>query len=295
MSIRLEIENLCSALPDTLALLKKAAEAALMQEGISKTVCVHLLLTDDDGIRAYNRDYRGLDKATDVLSFPSLPYTPAQTCSARPEWLEEEYDIDLDACFLGDIVISMPHVKAQAKEYGHSEARETAYLMTHAMFHLMGYDHIQEEDRVQMRKMEEAAIRRFLPTPEEDEMLERARQAMRHSYSPYSGYPVGACVKCSDGTFYTGCNVENAAFGAGICAERTAIFKAVSEGKRSFEAIAIASRTSAPWPCGICRQVMNEFSPDMRVLVTWDGGMDAATLKDLLPHGFGPGELEKHA
>ncbi len=293
MSVRLDIENLCSAGQGALSLLKKAAEAALLTEGVQKEVYVHLLLTDDDGIRAYNREYRGLDRATDVLSFPSVPYNPGVLCSAHPEWLDEEYDIEAGACFLGDIIISMPHVLAQAKEYGHSEARETAYLMTHAMFHLMGYDHIKEEDRQQMRKMEEEAIARFLPTPEEEKMLEMAREAMTFSYSPYSGYPVGACVKCSDGTFYTGCNIENASFGAVICAERTAIFKAVSEGKRSFEAIAIASHTSAPWPCGICRQVMNEFSPKMRVLVTWDGGVDAAPLSALLPHGFGPADLTK--
>ena len=94
-------------------------------------------------------------------------------------------------------------------------------------------------------------------------------------------------------TLYTGCNVENASFGATNCAERTAIFKAVSEGRRSFESIAIAAGPSAPWPCGICRQVMNEFSPGMRVMVTWDGGYDAMPLSDLLPHGFGPESLDK--
>ncbi len=291
MSVFLEIEEVCPAGANTLSLLKRAAEAALAREGVEKKVYVHVLLTDDEGIRTYNARFRGLDRATDVLSFPAVPYTPECTCACHPEWLDEEYDVEYDACFLGDILISIPHMAAQAREYGHSEARETAYLMTHAMFHLMGYDHIEKEDQIRMRRMEEESIRRFLPGPEEEKMLEMAREAMKQSYSPYSHYAVGACVKCSDGTLYTGCNIENASFGATNCAERTAIFKAVSEGKRSFESIAIASGPSAPWPCGICRQVMNEFSPGMLVMVTWDGGFDSAPLAALLPHGFGPKDL----
>ena len=293
MSVHLEIDNAYPAGEETLALIRNAAEAALAREGVDRSVSVHVLLTGDEGIRACNAQYRGIDRATDVLSFPSVPYRPDCTCSARPDWLDEEYDVESGACFLGDIVISIPHVRSQAAEYGHSEARETAYLMTHAMFHLMGYDHIKEEDRIRMRKMEEEAISRFLPGPEEEKMLAMAREAMKQSYSPYSNFPVGACLKCADGTYYTGCNIENASFGATNCAERTAIFKAVSEGKRSFESIAIASAASAPsWPCGICRQVMNEFAPDMRVLVTWNGGTASASLRELLPHGFGPEDLK---
>ena len=77
-----------------------------------------------------------------------------------------------------------------------------------------------------------------------------------------------------------------------MCAERTALFKAVSEGVREFTAIAIASRGSAPFPCGACRQSLNEFAPDLRVLVTWDGNVRETTLRALLPEGFGPASLE---
>ena len=100
---------------------------------------------------------------------------------------------------------------------------------------------------------------------------------------------------------FQGCNIENASFGLTNCAERTAMFKAVSEGAREFTAIAIASRDAAPWPCGACRQVLNEFAPNIRVLVTWQGGpgnaarhqggTESATLPELLPHGFGPQQL----
>ena len=126
-----------------------------------------------------------------------------------------------------------------------------------------------------------------------DEMLiQKAIDMLEFSYAPYSGYPVGAALLGTDGKVYTGCNVENAAYGNTLCAERTALCKAVSEGAREFVAIAIAARGSAPFPCGACRQSLYEFAPDLRVLVTWgEGEVDKTTLPALLPHGFGPKDL----
>ena len=127
-----------------------------------------------------------------------------------------------------------------------------------------------------------------------DEMLlQKAIDMLEFSYAPYSGYPVGAALLGADGKVYTGCNVENAAYGNTLCAERTALCKAVSEGMRSFTAIAIASRGSAPFPCGACRQSLYEFAPNLRVMVTWDGNVREAILSDLLPEGFGPSSLNK--
>ena len=126
-------------------------------------------------------------------------------------------------------------------------------------------------------------------TPEK--LVSMALDAMQHAYAPYSGYKVGAALLCKDGSVVCGANIENAAYGPSNCAERTAMFKAVSEGAREFTAIAIASRDAAPWPCGACRQVLNEFAPNIRVLVTWQGGTESATLPELLPHGFGPQQL----
>ena len=127
-----------------------------------------------------------------------------------------------------------------------------------------------------------------------DEMLlETARQMMNRAYVPYSGYRVGAALLAQDGTVYTGCNGENAAYGNTLCAERTALCKAVSEGARRFTAIAIAASGSAPFPCGACRQSLYEFAPELRVLVTWDGNVRGARLCDLLPEGFGPVSLGK--
>ena len=132
----------------------------------------------------------------------------------------------------------------------------------------------------------------------DEELLELARRAMRAAYAPYSRYPVGACLLAEDGRVFTGCNVENASYGATICAERSAVAKAVSEGASRFTAIAVAALDSAPYPCGVCRQVLNEFSPCMRVLLTWrnDGNGGSAqtartTLDALLPNSFGPKNL----
>ena len=130
---------------------------------------------------------------------------------------------------------------------------------------------------------------------QDERLLALAREAMRAAYAPYSRYAVGACLLAEDGRVFTGCNVESASFGATICAERTALVKAVSEGARRFTAIAVAANASAPYPCGICRQMLAEFSPDMRVLVTWEGGSDETTLRALLPHHFGPESLEEQA
>jgi len=127
----------------------------------------------------------------------------------------------------------------------------------------------------------------------DEKLLEMAVEMLNYSYVPYSHYPVGAALLGRDGKVYTGCNVENAAYGNTLCAERTALCKAISEGAREFEAIAIAAKSSAPFPCGACRQSLYEFAPGLRVLVTWDGNVREAKLSDLLPEGFGPSSLNK--
>ena len=127
------------------------------------------------------------------------------------------------------------------------------------------------------------------------ELVDRAFAMHKFSYVQYSKFPVGAALLCADGTVFTGCNVENAAFGSTICAERTALLKAVSEGHREdWAAIAIAGRgEDYCWPCGACRQMLYEFAPSLRVLAArGDGAFQTASLAELLPHGFGPKNLE---
>ena len=123
------------------------------------------------------------------------------------------------------------------------------------------------------------------------EELKAAALSMRErAYCPYSHFAVGAALECADGTVFTGCNIENAAYSPGICAERTAVAKAVSEGHTDFVRIAIAGR-SADFcvPCGVCRQVLREFAPDIEVIcLNGKGEEKVFTLSELLPHSFGP-------
>lgn len=121
----------------------------------------------------------------------------------------------------------------------------------------------------------------------EEQLIKMAREAAQSAYAPYSHYKVGAAVLTKKGTVYTGCNVENASYGASNCAERTAIFKAVSEGETEFTKIAvIATDGSAAYPCGICLQVMQEFMPEGKILIELKGRVVSYNLKDLLPYGF---------
>ena len=127
------------------------------------------------------------------------------------------------------------------------------------------------------------------------EDLKAAALAMpERAYCPYSHFPVGAALECEDGTVYTGCNVENAAYPAGICAERNAIFHAVAEGHTRFRRIVIAGKSQDFCvPCGVCRQVMREFSTDLEIICLNKAGEERRfTLEQLLPHSFGPEFLE---
>lgn len=110
---------------------------------------------------------------------------------------------------------------------------------------------------------------------------------LERSYSPFSGFRVGAALLTKSGEIITGVNIENSSLGATICAERTAFVKAISEGYREFDTIAIASSGQEAWPCGICRQFMYEFAPDLRVVTgTKEDNLRVLTLKELLPEGF---------
>ena len=131
------------------------------------------------------------------------------------------------------------------------------------------------------------------------ELIAMARKAMHQAYAPYSQFQVGAALLCSDGTVYTGCNVENAAYGATICAERAALVKAVSEGRRDFAAIAITGgkngvETGPCAPCGTCRQVMQEFGdPDHFMIYLANGtSIQSYPLRALLPLGFDKSNLK---
>lgn len=131
-----------------------------------------------------------------------------------------------------------------------------------------------------------------------EHLIQAAKTAMQNAYAPYSSFLVGAALLCTDGTIYTGCNIENAGYSATNCAERTAFFKAVSDGKREFTAMAVCGGKNGRLtdaivsPCGVCRQVMREFCDDgFQIHLVTDNAVKTMTLGELLPVSFGPDTL----
>lgn len=126
----------------------------------------------------------------------------------------------------------------------------------------------------------------------DDKLCRAALEAAENAYNPYSHFSVGAALLCGDGSVYTGCNIENASFTPTVCAERVAVFKAVSEGRRDFVKIAVAGKGRGKTygicpPCGVCRQVLSEFCKSgFEILLVTDGGYEAHTLGELLPLSF---------
>ena len=284
-------------LADVDEMLGRVAEACFRAEGVENAGFA-VRITDDDTIRALNREMRHIDSATDVLSFPTVQFTAGRTAGQCPKRLRREYDPYLGYVNLGDCVINLARARQQALEYGHSLTRELAYLTAHSAFHLMGYDHMNEEEKSAMRAMEEKAlgdvgITRDSGDIDLDRLFELACEAMQMSYSPYSHFKVGACILSADGRTFKGCNFENASYGATICAERCAASNAVVNGARRFRAIAVVGSTAVAWPCGICRQVLREFSDlSMPVAVGEYGkGYVVKTLGELLPESLSPEDL----
>lgn len=280
------------------AMLERVANACFETEGV-RDVGFSVRVVDAREIQALNRDMRGIDRPTDVLSFPTVAYPAGKTARRCPKRLSREYDPGMGCVNLGDCVINLEQARRQAVEYGHSLLRELAYLTAHSAFHLMGYDHMNEEEKAIMRNMEERAlesvgIAREAGMPSHDRLFELACEAMQNSYSPYSHFKVGACILTADGRTFKGCNFENASYGATICAERCAAACAIAAGARRFVAIAIAGSSAAAWPCGICRQVLREFSdPDMPVIAGQYGkGYAVKTLGELLPEAFSAQDLD---
>ena len=143
---------------DILCRMQLAADRSTQCEGIPVPCSVSVRLCSDETIREINAAHRGIDRTTDVLSFPTVIYPKGKTAGSCSRTLMMEYDDETGACFLGDIVIAVPHVFSQAEEYGHSAEREACYLLIHGICHLMGYDHMEEADKKKMRSLEEKIL-----------------------------------------------------------------------------------------------------------------------------------------
>ena len=138
--------------------LDRVLEAVLTAEGCPYEAAVSLLLTNGAGIRQYNAQYRDIDAETDVLSFPNLEFETPGDFSVAETAEADCFDPDSGELVLGDISLSVERVKSQAKEYGHSELREFAFLVAHSLFHLCGYDHMEEKEAARMEEKQEAVL-----------------------------------------------------------------------------------------------------------------------------------------
>ena len=136
----------------------KVIEAVLKSEGCPFDATVNLLITDNEGIREYNRQYREIDKETDVLSFPNLDFDAPGDFGKVTENKADYFDPDSGELILGDVIVSADKVIEQAENYGHDQKREFAFLVAHSMLHLCGYDHMADDERVVMEEKQEAVL-----------------------------------------------------------------------------------------------------------------------------------------
>ncbi len=143
---------------DTEEIVKSVAEAVLDTEGCPYESCVNVLVTDNEGIREFNRQYRDIDKETDVLSFPNMDFEAPGVFDIPEEREVDYFDPESGELILGDIILSVDRIKEQAESYGHSRRREFAFLVAHSMLHLCGYDHMEEAEAKVMEAKQEAVL-----------------------------------------------------------------------------------------------------------------------------------------
>ena len=143
---------------DTQALVQQVCEAVLDAENCPYEAEVNVLITDDEGIRSYNREYRNMDRETDVLSFPNIPFETEADFDVVEGCEADYFQPDTGELILGDIILNTARVFSQAESYGHSVKREFAFLVAHSMLHLCGYDHMEEDERLVMEKKQEEIL-----------------------------------------------------------------------------------------------------------------------------------------
>lgn len=305
---------------EAVALLKKGLQAVARLHKLSAKTEVSVSLVSDEVIHVLNKDYRGIDRPTDVLSF------------ALDEAEEPAEVGGPDVHMLGDIIISAETAVRQGNEYGHGLNRELVYLGVHSLLHLLGYDHMTEEDKEKMREEEEKSLqmihlsqkdldgeqdkekadplhfsavvedftvsdqkvikktdKSFEKNKTVKKLYKKALKTRENAYVPFSKFKVGAAVLTKDGDIFTGCNIENSSFGLTVCAERVAMFTAAASGVRRGEMkmlLVVADTEEVTSPCGACRQVIAEFEIPVIIMANVRGEMKQVTLEEVLPFGF---------
>ncbi|WP_369017243.1 cytidine deaminase [Thermatribacter velox] len=246
---------------------EKLLQLVLKGERRDLSGILNLVLVDTEKMRELKERFFGKRESSDVMSF----------------FYGEEEDQTW-----GEVIICIPVALEQAKVAGNSIDDEISLLFIHGLLHCLGYDDQEPQDLQVMSEKQEHYLNAFKKYLLFEKLINKALKQLDLSYAPYSGYRVASALLCTDGTIVTGVNVENASFGLSICAERVAVSKAVSMGKRDFEAIAIVSeKRDFCYPCGACLQVLTEFSPGIKVLVARSSeDFKVLGLEELLPHSF---------
>lgn len=161
MTVYAENETEVSFPFDVEEIIGKVAETVLDTEGCEYETQINVLITDNEGIRNYNREYRDIDKETDVLSFPNITFEAESDFSMVEEQEADCFDPESGELILGDIILSTDRIYEQAQNYGHSVLREFAFLVAHSMLHLCGYDHMEEQEAKRMEEKQEAVLQKL--------------------------------------------------------------------------------------------------------------------------------------
>ena len=249
---------------------------------INDNFVVDVTICDNKFIHEINKTYRNVDRPTDVISFAFF------------DDKEEKALPDIPSS-LGEIIISYEKAEEQAVLYGHTVKREMSFLFVHGLLHLLGYDHMKKEDEKIMFGLQNEILGGH--DMETKELVNKAIEARKLAYVPYSNFRVGAALLCKDGEVFLGANIENSSYPVCMCAERNALYNAYLHGKTKddFVALALSADTDGPCsPCGACRQVLSELFPsDAPIYMSnLKGLIQETTIKELLPFAFSSDDLK---
>ncbi|MGC8778262.1 MAG: cytidine deaminase, partial [Candidatus Caldatribacteriaceae bacterium] len=236
-TLRIELANRAKGIKVNRQLFQDVAMLVFQQENVWPEGILSVGFLEKEEMRAIKKQFFHQDVYTDVIAF---------------SYGEGERDR-----VWGEILICVPVALEQAQERGKKVEQEILFLFVHGLLHLLGYRDDTEEEKNLMELRVTELVRLFSEWQLRRTLIRRANEARGFAYAPYSHFPVGAALLGENGEIFTGCNVENASFGLTICAERVALFKAVSVGVRKFQKIAIVSDSpNFCFPCGACRQAL---------------------------------------
>ncbi len=271
-------------------MLSELGDLCLHHENIeSENIEVSLLITDDSSIQELNKSFRAIDRPTDVLSFPSISYPHGKTAGDLGGVSKSCYIPEHRTWFIGDLAISVDRAKAQACEYGHSFLREIGFLLVHGMLHLLGYDHVEEEDRQRMRQKEQEVMAVYGLSRELTDIqitaLMYAKNAFKSAFALYkkrTGVVKGACIHCGSGKYYNDSIQESASEDNGQTVEAEVLNKAVKEGEKTFDLLVVYSLCALDIPSQKRLRKLQRYADDMMLILANDKCLKNYQLSELL-------------